>query len=259
MGRVGKAVKDSDTITEEAIQKAIYYRGFLSHSTIKYYTENLWIYRWESDIWLMTKSGYAYEVEIKISRNDYKNDFKHKVFKHKLMESSEKTDADKRMCPNYLYYAVPTGLIAIDEVPDYAGLLYVDVTGGERFYNVDVVKKAPAMHKEKVNVEYLKLIDKFYFNYINARYNLRKYKEDTQKILDEARTFDGTRYNMTLPMAMRMIEQQKDTIRMLEENEENIRKKLIEETMDAKQIIRTNEKTIRRLKEVLDENGLKYE
>lgn len=242
MGRSRKNVENP--ITEEDIQKAIYNRGFLSHSTIKYYTENLWIYEWESDIWLMTKSGYAYEVEIKISRNDYKNDFKHKVFKHTLLESSEKTDVDKRMSPNYFYYAVPTGLIAIDEVPDYAGLLYVTITDNAWSDRVDVIKKAPAMHKEKVDVKYLNLIDKFYFNYINARYNLRKYKEETQKILDEARTFDGTKYSMTLPMAMSMIEMQEDRIKMLVENEENLRKKLIEETMKANQIIRDNEKTI---------------
>lgn len=241
------------SLTEEKIQKAIYEHGFLSHSSIKYYTENLWIYGWESDIWIMTKSGYSYETEVKISRNDFKNDFKHKKNKHLLLESLDAAENKRR--PNYFYYAVPEGLISVEEVPEYAGLLYI-VPISDHFNRVDVVKKAPQIHKEKTDTEFLNLIDKFYFNYINARYNLRKYKEDTQKVLDEARTFDGTKYNMTLPTAMTIIEQQKDTIRMLLENEENIRKKLIEETMDAKQIIRDNEKTIRRLKDIIEKNGI---
>lgn len=252
MGTMREDIR-KQSLTEEKIQKAIYEHGFLSQSSIKYYTENLWIYGWESDIWIMTKSGYSYETEVKISRNDFKNDFKHKKNKHLLLESLDAAENKRR--PNYFYYAVPGGIISVEEVPEYAGLLYI-VPISDHFNRVDVVKKAPQIHKEKTDTEFLNLIDKFYFNYINARYNLRKYKEDTQKVLDEARTFDGTKYSMTLPTAMTIIEQQKDTIRMLMENEENIRKKLIEETMDAKQIIRDNEKTIRRLKEIIEKNGI---
>lgn len=151
-------------LTEEKIQEAIYQHGFLSHSSIKYYTENLWIYGWESDIWIMTKSGYAYEVEIKISRNDFKNDFRNKKNKHLLLES--KVTAENKRRPNYLYYSVPEGLISVEEVPEYAGLLYI-VPLSDTYNRVDVVRKAPQIHKDKADIEFLNLIDKFYFNYSN--------------------------------------------------------------------------------------------
>jgi len=46
----------------------------------------------------------------------------------------------------YFYYAVPYGLIKIEEVPKYAGLIYVD---GNK---VDVIKKAPRLHNNKLEV-----------------------------------------------------------------------------------------------------------
>lgn len=46
---------------------------------------NLFVYHWESDYIAITKNGYVYEVEIKISRADFLNDFKHKEEKHLLL------------------------------------------------------------------------------------------------------------------------------------------------------------------------------
>ena len=233
-----------NNLTEEKIQEAIYQHGFLSHSSIKYYTENLWIYGWESDVWIMTKSGYAYETEIKISRNDFKNDFKHKKSKHLLLESAEAAENKRR--PNYFYYAVPEGLISVEEVPEYAGLLYiVPITS---YYNrVDVVKKAPQIHKEKTDVEFLNLIDKFYFNYINWKGNYRDFKRNTEKILDEVKTFDGTKYNMTLPMAMHQVEFLENRVKSLETENDMLQKKLIEEIVEFRQQLREKDKKIRDL------------
>ena len=46
---------------------------------------NLYVYNWESDYLAITRSMYAYEVEVKISLADYNKDFE-KEGKHQVMQ-----------------------------------------------------------------------------------------------------------------------------------------------------------------------------
>ena len=110
---------------------------FLSKNTKQYEISNLFVYNWESDYLAITKSGYVYEVEIKISRADFSNDFKHKENKHLLLESDTMIKTHPQGCPNYFYYAVPDGLISADDVPKYAGLMYLQPWG------INIVKLSP--------------------------------------------------------------------------------------------------------------------
>lgn len=57
-------------------------------------------------------------------------------------------------CPNQLYFACPEGLIKPEEVPEYAGLLYMS-------HYFKVIKKAPYIHKRKQNMDSV-LLRKFY-------------------------------------------------------------------------------------------------
>lgn len=135
---------------------------FLGESTKKYDLFNLFIYQWESDYLAITKSDIAYECEIKISRQDFLNDSKKKN-KHLIIEGNVKGilyDYDR---PNYFYYAVPDGLIKVDEVPDYAGLIYVNPE------YINVVKQAPKQHNSKFDYEKHNLMDKLYYNLNNYR------------------------------------------------------------------------------------------
>jgi hypothetical protein len=118
---------------------------------------NLYVFDWESDLLFLTKSDYFYEFEIKVSRADFKNDFK-KVNKHEVLK-----DSNNHRKPNYFIYAVPEGLIRVEEVPEYAGLYYIMKNG---YYKR--IKDAPQLHKTKVDLNSLNLLDKFYFNMINA-------------------------------------------------------------------------------------------
>jgi len=52
--------------------------------THKYILENSYVYNWESDFFSVTSSGYAQEIEIKISLSDFKADF-NKIDKHKVL------------------------------------------------------------------------------------------------------------------------------------------------------------------------------
>ncbi|MXV16844.1 hypothetical protein [Hufsiella ginkgonis] len=176
-------------MTEQSIQRLLN-----SHfGDYNYRLFNSFVYGWESDFFCVSKSGYAIEVEIKVSRGDFRNDFKCKTGKHNLFcnhlkpaiverthpwkgypegrsprngESSVVwfcTPADK--LPNKFYYAVPEGMISKDECPPYAGLLYV------RGYDLVMIKQAPFLHKQKNDLTKV-LLDKFYWKSTNLKINI---------------------------------------------------------------------------------------
>lgn len=132
-------------------------RRFLSSP--KYLFNNLYIYKWESDYLAITSSLYSYEIEVKISIEDYRNDFKKKE-KHRILYNS--FNGSETSCPNYFYYACPVGLIHPDNVPPYAGLLHINVE--KPYYQPVWVKKAPLLHKTKFDIVKYKIADKCYYN-----------------------------------------------------------------------------------------------
>ena len=196
--------------SEGSMQKAL--SSFFAPNSIKYDIDGLYVFKWESDKLLETRSGYIYEFEVKISKADFKNDFKHKQDKHIILESCLtgdkylprfyeffddakkrkpllteeeylKTPAGERFHtsrykkPNYFYYAVPKDMISVDDVPSYAGLIYVDEHG-----QLIVEKKAPCLHKEKYKDSELNLGEKFYYNMVH-------WKERASKGIEEARMY----------------------------------------------------------------------
>ena len=187
--------KFSEGFIQEALEK------YFAENSVRYFMDNLFVFRWESDKLIETKTGYIYEFEIKISKADFKNDFKNKKDKHMILAGSkacgqeylpsflewyeklveraktsayarsnlafyerdkERNKIDNQRKPNKFYYAVPEGLIQPEEVPTYAGLIWVTNTGG-----LIEVKKAPYIHKEKYNDAELKLGEKFYYHMVD--------------------------------------------------------------------------------------------
>lgn len=131
----------------------------------KYLISNLYVFDWESDYLALTNSGYWYEVEVKISRADFFADFKKKE-KHEVLSG-----AKEGLRPNYFAYACPEGLIAPEEVPEYAGLIYIPHAGA--YYGTSG-KSTPQLHKQKITADQLRLTDKFYYNYTSIK---RKYQD----------------------------------------------------------------------------------
>lgn len=162
--------------------------------TNKHILSNSYVFDWESDLFALTKAGYAIEVEVKISRSDFLADFK-KVDKHHLLSNHKRTHSIWRkssyasiwgyglnskygklhgeacaidFCktqtkiPNRFYYACPAGLITLADLPAYAGLLWVDETG-----RIKQVKQAPLLHKLK-NIQEGDLVDKYYWRVHNS-------------------------------------------------------------------------------------------
>lgn len=185
----------AEPLTEQSIQRRLD-KFFASW---KYNVDGLYVFEWESDKLIWTKAGYIYEFEIKISRADFRNDFKHKKDKHIILQGPtageqlmprfyESYEWNKRNYasiedykarlkptdgyyianhkkPNFFYYAVPEGMIRPDEVPEYAGLVYVPETSG----SLRIVRKAPQLHKEKYKDSELNLGEKFYYNWQSDR------------------------------------------------------------------------------------------
>lgn len=111
----------------------------------------------ECDLLGVRKSDYVEELEVKISRSDFKNDAKKTVVvqngdKYPTMLKYEALE--RGLAPiNYFSYVVPAGLLEPNEVPDFAGLIYI-APGGYPHR----VKKAKLLHKRKATYE-----DKFHY------------------------------------------------------------------------------------------------
>lgn len=216
-GRVSTRMM-SEPLTEQSIQRR------LDHffASWKYNVDGLYVFGWESDKLIWTKSGYIYEFEIKVSRADFRNDFKNKKEKHLILrgptdeerfmphfyESYEhnrhlyssfedyvsRVSPDSRDLianhrrPNYFYYAVPEGLIQPEEVPEYAGLIWIlkDYRDVRAAYTVP--KQAPVLHKRKYKDGELNLAEKFWYNWQTdrrLRRDAQRETEDVRRLLRE--------------------------------------------------------------------------
>ncbi len=114
---------------------------------------------YEMDVFKLSKSGVLIEYEIKISKADFKNDFKKswQEIKYDIDEENKlKTTVHKQITKhqdietgnrcNRFFFVVPDGLIDIEEIPEYAGLIYYD----EEHDNLRIVKNAKLIHKNKM-------------------------------------------------------------------------------------------------------------
>lgn len=178
---MGTKSKQAQLLTKEQVSEQFlqqHLRGWKSNP--KFIVENLYVFDWESDMLIKTRSGYWYEVECKISFADFKNDFKHKRQKHELL----KTGGEKHRRPNYFYYCVPWYLSekVLSLLPDYAGLIVLTENG-----RLNEVKRAPCLHKQKYTNEELKLCDKFYYAYRNWKRNMERHQSsvDIKRLNDE--------------------------------------------------------------------------
>lgn len=164
--------------------------GYFDHV---YQLRNVFVFAWESDYFGITKNtNYVYEVEVKISVADFKNDGKHKKekFRHFQFADQEMVTIPKpeqvisgwhipldqrkglgicpliyrrNKLPNRFYYIVPDTIS--DKVkpliPKYAGLLKINEYG-----HISQVKPAKFLHKRVLlsDRDFMKvLLDKYYY------------------------------------------------------------------------------------------------
>jgi hypothetical protein len=106
----------------------------------------------EADYISLSEAGYATAIEIKITKSDLKADLKKKhiarLTSAPLKSWGKRTALDiyyKRL--KYFYYAVPPKLIetALDQIPDFAGLMEVTENG------INVIRKPQVLFNFKWN------------------------------------------------------------------------------------------------------------
>lgn len=163
-------------------------RDFLASKKMMNFTPIGW---WECDVFELTKAGYYREYEIKISRGDFFSDkTKEREFyprggvswdpvtksypprtkesKHELLAAR-----DPR-APVQFWYVMPEGLITLDELPTWAGLIEVIKCHGDRWWPKEK-KTAPRLHKTKCDLRVVaQLHETCYYRYHNLLQNRNK-------------------------------------------------------------------------------------
>ncbi len=140
---------------------------------------------WEMDVFLLRPSGHVYEYEIKISKSDFKADF-NKNCGGKLKHDN--ISAGTGRC-NRFYFVVPDSLIAIEDCPKHAGLIYF--TDG-KYGRLNIVKAAPLLHKNKCKIDYIGISQRLAFRerhwakkYHYERHEVKELKSKIKRIIEE--------------------------------------------------------------------------
>lgn len=102
----------------------------------------------QQDMISVTGRGVLIEYEVKISRSDFKRDAK--KLKSTTMANPEYWPDQ---VPNQFYYVVPAGLITREEIPAWAGLIWIDNSLDPSAKVVILKKTAPVIHKYKHDIQ----------------------------------------------------------------------------------------------------------
>jgi hypothetical protein len=124
------------------------YRTLINHysSRSAAIEKNIFFYQRESDLILIGRDDFTTEMEVKIGKQDFRRDFK-KGEKHgNLNHAYDQTDA-----PNYFYFVAPLGMVSLDDIPNYAGLIEIKQNGLQK--QPKITKKAPLLHNRKLSGE----------------------------------------------------------------------------------------------------------
>lgn len=140
-----------EPLTEKRIQKLLMRDRYSKHVVLPNYTPLDW---WECDVMQITASGYWHEFEIKLNLADFRRDVEKTKDagpwgarigekKHDLLAGSDRG-------PCCFWYVAPVGVIAIAQVPAWAGLIEIQ-QHGKYLYEMGPLVKAPRRHERKAD------------------------------------------------------------------------------------------------------------
>ncbi len=118
-------------ISTSEIQKLVGKMQVLKfHSPVIENAKDFICWGFEYDVMSISKSGMVCEFEVKISRADFKKDFKKRKRNHYTQIAPTKHEyysdpLNYKGTPNYYSYVCPDGLIKLGELPIASGLYYV--------------------------------------------------------------------------------------------------------------------------------------
>lgn len=137
-------------MTERQIQKVLK-RCFVDKSSNKALIPNIYWFtsEFECDAVMISNQNHLTEFEIKCTKADFENDFRHKEEKHGRLDSMK----DISIIPNHFYFVCPEHLIPPNQVPNYAGLIYIIKLKGRIGYYAKIILNAPILHKETIPAE----------------------------------------------------------------------------------------------------------
>jgi hypothetical protein len=132
----------------------------------------------EADLLSLTPTHFIHEFEIKLSKSDFRADFKNKHFKHQKFGQLLTQDEEEKKpyyCPNYYWFVMPENLLPLESIPDYAGLIYVKEREHKNLFGtlkvgLETVKRAPRLHSTKLEDKW---IEKLHNTLKNRYWSLR--------------------------------------------------------------------------------------
>lgn len=167
-----------DAVTEHQIQTAIYWDRCSAAMVAPNYTPHGW---YECDVWVLTKASYGYEFEIKTSVADFRADAKKEggvsyryrtgTVVHRSKGGTKHTHLEYRdpVGPSRFWFVVPADMVALTDVPNWAGLIYAHARPYNRV-RLTVVRDAPRLHRVKVSDRVRRhAASVFYHRYWNLR------------------------------------------------------------------------------------------
>lgn len=117
-------------------------RKMLDMKGHRFNCKNIYLYTGhEADVISVDRYDMIHEVEVKRSRNDFRADFE-KGDKHHRTSNGQMA--------NYFYFACPQGMLSAHEMPEYAGLIWVNERG-----HAWIDKAAPELHRDTITTEKL--------------------------------------------------------------------------------------------------------
>lgn len=181
MGEV--AVSQTDDMCEHHIQRALWWRLRSSLCVLPNYTPSGW---YESDMYAVTKAGFATEYEIKVSHADFKADFR-KFGKHGRLAGDW---VGKNCGPSRFFYVMPAEMVAVNDIPPYAGLIFCKWQLGQRraYPLLTLMRKAPRLRKTAVSHRVVPAMRRTaVFRFWNERFRFENYKRDVKRVAEIAR------------------------------------------------------------------------
>ena len=150
--------------TEYSIQRKLVKKY---HKQVKYMVHNMCYALGEMDMFMLRRSGYAEEFEIKISTSDFRHD-SNKVRKFRCLTNTFKGKPEyKYIMPNKFSYVVgPLVKYEGIEIPEFAGLFTVNQFG------LTCIKNPKFIYRTKYNWD-SKVAASCAHRLMNQHFNLR--------------------------------------------------------------------------------------